>query len=49
MIAIKTVGIVGLGKMGAPMAGHLLAKGFKVNGCDPVDEARRAPDRRQRW
>ena len=41
MSAIRNVGIVGLGKMGLPMAKHLLAKGFKVAGCDPVDEARR--------
>lgn len=40
MIAITTVGIVGLGKMGAPIAKHLLAKGFKVTGCDSLDEAR---------
>ena len=26
--------------MGAPMAGHLLAKGFRVTGCDPAGEAR---------
>ena len=42
MSAIKTVAIVGLGKMGAPMAKHLLAKGFTVTGCDPLDAARRA-------
>lgn len=35
MSAIRNVGIVGLGKMGLPMARHLLAKGFKVAGCDP--------------
>lgn len=40
MIAITTVGIVGLGKMGAPIAKHLLAKGFRVTGCDPGGEAR---------
>ena len=27
---IKRVGLLGLGKMGAPMAGHLHAKGFEV-------------------
>ena len=42
MSAIKTVAIVGLGKMGAPMAKHLLAKGFTVTGCDLLDAARRA-------
>ncbi len=31
---IKTVGVVGLGKMGAPMARHLAAKGFSVIGHD---------------
>ena len=35
MSAIRNVGMVGLGKMGLPMAKHLLAKGFKVAGCDP--------------
>ncbi len=33
--------MLGLGKMGAPMARHLLAKGFNVCGFDPVDAARR--------
>ncbi len=32
---IERVGILGLGKMGSPMARHLLAKGFKVVGYDP--------------
>src|SRR5437868_4324261 len=41
MSAIRKIGIVGLGRMGAPMAKHLLAKGFNVCGCDPVDAARR--------
>jgi 3-hydroxyisobutyrate dehydrogenase-like beta-hydroxyacid dehydrogenase len=36
MTAIRNVGIVGLGKMGLPMAKHLLAKGFRVVGCDPA-------------
>jgi 3-hydroxyisobutyrate dehydrogenase-like beta-hydroxyacid dehydrogenase len=39
MPAINTVGILGLGKMGAPMAKHLLAKGFSVAGFDPVPAA----------
>lgn len=39
MSAIGTVGVVGLGKMGAPMARHLLARGFKVTGCDPLADA----------
>jgi 3-hydroxyisobutyrate dehydrogenase-like beta-hydroxyacid dehydrogenase len=39
MGSIETVGLIGLGKMGNPMARHLLATGFKVVGCDPVAEA----------
>lgn len=39
MQSIETVGILGLGKMGAPMAKHLAAKGFKVIGYDPVAAA----------
>ena len=42
MNAIRNVGILGLGKMGAPMARHLRAKGYNVSGYDPVDEARRS-------
>lgn len=42
MNAIRKVGILGLGKMGAPMARHLIAKGYNVTGYDPVDDARRA-------
>jgi len=42
MTAIRKIGIVGLGKMGGPMARHLLAKGFAVSGCDPDDAARRS-------
>src|SRR6267142_142828 len=41
MSAIQKIGILGLGKMGAPMARHLSAKGFNVAGYDPVDAARR--------
>lgn len=40
MNAITKVGIVGLGRMGLPMAEHLLAKGFAVAGCDPAAPAR---------
>lgn len=36
--AIATVGVVGLGKMGAPMARHLATKGFAVTGYD-IDPA----------
>src|SRR5918992_3008721 len=42
MSAISKIGILGLGKMGAPMARHLVAKGFRVSGYDPLDEARRS-------
>ena len=39
MPSIKTVGILGLGKMGEPMAKHLIAKGYTVFGYDPVAAA----------
>jgi 3-hydroxyisobutyrate dehydrogenase-like beta-hydroxyacid dehydrogenase len=39
MNSVETVGILGLGKMGCPMAGHLVAKGFKVIAYDPLAEA----------
>ena len=39
MPSIKTVGILGLGKMGGPMAKHLIAKGYTVLGYDPVAAA----------
>jgi 3-hydroxyisobutyrate dehydrogenase-like beta-hydroxyacid dehydrogenase len=38
--AIHRVGIVGLGKMGRPIARHLRAKGFEVAGCDVSAAAR---------
>ncbi|OGA61745.1 MAG: hypothetical protein A3G81_07530 [Betaproteobacteria bacterium RIFCSPLOWO2_12_FULL_65_14] len=38
---MRKVGMLGLGKMGAPMARHLLAGGFDVCGFDPLDAARR--------
>jgi 3-hydroxyisobutyrate dehydrogenase-like beta-hydroxyacid dehydrogenase len=34
--------MLGLGKMGAPMARHLIDKGYSVCGYDPQDAARRA-------
>jgi 3-hydroxyisobutyrate dehydrogenase-like beta-hydroxyacid dehydrogenase len=40
MAAIQTVGLLGLGKMGNPMAKHLLAGGFAVVGFDPSIDAR---------
>ena len=42
MTAIRKVGMLGLGKMGAPMARHLIAKGYSVCGYDPQESARRA-------
>src|SRR5919204_3856191 len=42
MTAIRKVGMLGLGKMGAPMARHLIAKGYSVSGYDPQESARRA-------
>jgi 3-hydroxyisobutyrate dehydrogenase-like beta-hydroxyacid dehydrogenase len=45
MSTLTKIGILGLGKMGAPMARHLLAKGFNVLGFDPVDAARAAAAR----
>jgi len=39
MKTIKTVGILGLGKMGCPMAGFIKAKGYEVIGYDPSPQA----------
>jgi 3-hydroxyisobutyrate dehydrogenase-like beta-hydroxyacid dehydrogenase len=39
--SIRRVGIVGLGKMGFPMARHLRRAGFEVSACDISDAARR--------
>ncbi len=39
MTTIRTVGLLGLGKMGNPMAKHLRAGGFEVVGCDPAKPA----------
>ena len=39
MTIIKTVGLLGLGIMGKPMAKHLLAGGFQVTGYDPAKAA----------
>ena len=36
MSAITKIGILGLGKMGAPMAQHLVAKGLRVIAYDPA-------------
>jgi 3-hydroxyisobutyrate dehydrogenase-like beta-hydroxyacid dehydrogenase len=32
--AVKTIGVIGLGKMGLPIARHLVKKRFAVVGCD---------------
>ena len=37
--AIRKVGLIGLGKMGLPMARHLAAKGFAVTGFDVNPQA----------
>jgi 3-hydroxyisobutyrate dehydrogenase-like beta-hydroxyacid dehydrogenase len=37
---VRRIGIVGLGKMGLPMARHLRKGGFEVVGCDVSDKAR---------
>ncbi len=36
---IERIGMIGLGKMGRPMARHLVNKGFSVTGFDVSDEA----------
>jgi len=40
MTAISRVGILGLGKMGMPMARHLVSKGYGVAAYDPLEPAR---------
>src|SRR5256712_6034366 len=37
--AVKTVGVVGAGRMGTPIIGHLARKGFSTRACD-VNRAR---------
>lgn len=37
--AVETVGFIGLGRMGAPMARHLVARGWPVRGYDLRPEA----------
>jgi len=39
--SVAKVAFVGLGAMGLPMAGHLVAAGFEVTGFDLSEEARR--------
>jgi 3-hydroxyisobutyrate dehydrogenase-like beta-hydroxyacid dehydrogenase len=38
-ISIETVGVIGLGKMGGPLARHLVGGGFSVLGYDVAGEA----------
>jgi 3-hydroxyisobutyrate dehydrogenase-like beta-hydroxyacid dehydrogenase len=47
-VAIKTVGVIGLGKMGEPIARHLVGKSFTVYGCDIDAAANRRKERRPR-
>src|SRR4029453_12420439 len=42
---VRRVGIVGLGKMGQPMARHLRKAGFDVTACDIDERARREAER----
>jgi len=37
--AVKAVGVVGAGRMGTPIIGHLVRKGFATRACD-LDAAR---------
>lgn len=40
-MTIKTVGVIGLGAMGRPMARHMMKAGYAVTGFDPDQQARR--------
>jgi len=37
----KEIGFIGLGRMGFNMIAHLLEKGYRVVGVDPIEEARK--------
>src|SRR5450759_5269194 len=39
MTTIQTVGLLGLGTMGCPMAKHIIAGGYRVIGYDPLSDA----------
>jgi len=43
-ISIETVGVIGLGKMGGPLARHLVGGGFSVFGYDVVVDAMAAAE-----
>jgi 3-hydroxyisobutyrate dehydrogenase-like beta-hydroxyacid dehydrogenase len=38
-LEVRSVGVIGLGKMGRPIARHLIAAGFDVSGFDPDPDA----------
>ena len=38
-LVIGSVGVIGLGKMGRPIARHLIAAGYDVSGFDPDPDA----------
>ena len=38
-LVIASVGVIGLGKMGRPIARHLVAAGYDVSGIDPDRQA----------
>jgi 3-hydroxyisobutyrate dehydrogenase-like beta-hydroxyacid dehydrogenase len=38
-LKVKSVGVIGLGKMGRPIARHLLSAGYDVSGFDPDPDA----------
>jgi 2-hydroxy-3-oxopropionate reductase len=42
MKTVETIGFIGLGEMGLPMARNLKSRGFEVRGFDVREEARRA-------
>jgi 3-hydroxyisobutyrate dehydrogenase len=50
MSAFKRVGMIGAGRMGQPMIGHLAKKGFEISAYD-IDAAKRKPveERGGRW
>ena len=45
--ATRTVGFIGLGIMGKPMAGHLLAAGLQLWGGTGLEARRQARERRR--
>lgn len=43
MTELKRIGVLGLGRMGSVIAGHLVAAGFHVFGYDPAEPSRPLP------